>query len=252
MVSLQLNKVSLEFSVRVSGAMPLKEFLIRGMFRKKVNPLIRIPALVDLDLDLREGDRLGVLGHNGAGKSTLLKVLSGVYPITQGSRNVEGRISSLFDVAHGFEPEATGWENIRFRSYLQGETPRSIDAKMKEIGEFTELGQHLDMPLRLYSTGMIVRLGFAIATAVEPEILLVDEILQAGDLAFQKKAAKRIQSLFHGAGIVVYASHDMSAIQRHCNRVLWLDHGKMRMIGDPDEVVERYRSESPSLHSHVA
>ena len=177
MARIELDRVSLTFQVRKHGRITLKEFLVRQMFRRSVNPFMTVEALRNVSLSITAGERVGILGHNGAGKSTLLKLLAGIYPPTKGERSVEGRISSLFDIALGFEMDATGWENICFRGYLQGETPRSIRAKMQPIAEFTELGKFLDMPVRYYSAGMMVRLAFSIATAVEPEILLVDEVL---------------------------------------------------------------------------
>ena len=149
------------------------------MYRQTVNPLRVVPALHDVSFVLRPGDRLGIIGRNGAGKSTLLKLLAGIYPPTSGRRHVEGRISSLFEIALGFEMEASGWENIMYRGYLQGETPRHIRAKIQPIAEFSELGEFLNMPVRYYSAGMMVRLAFSIATAIEPEILIVDEVLSA-------------------------------------------------------------------------
>src|SRR5262249_49566117 len=150
-----------------------------------------------------EGERVGVLGHNGAGKSTLLKLLAGVYPPTRGRRVVEGQISSLFDIALGFEIEATGWDNIRYRGYLQGETPDSIGEKMQPIADFSELGEFLNVPVRYYSAGMMVRLAFSIATAIDPEVLLVDEVLGAGDLAFQAKARQRMKEMIERARLLV-------------------------------------------------
>src|SRR5207248_8000678 len=138
--------------------------------------ILEVRALHDVTLRAAQGDRVGIIGHNGAGKSTLLKVLAGIYPPTAGRRVVEGRISSLFDINLGFEAEATGWENIAYRSYLQGETPRTVRRKRDAIADFSELGNFLKMPVRYYSAGMMVRLAFSIATAIDPEILLIDEV----------------------------------------------------------------------------
>src|SRR5689334_18124842 len=182
MVEIDLDGVSLQFKVRRFKHLTLKEFLVRGLFSRAANPVIHVKALQDLTLHVGEGERLGIIGHNGAGKSTLLKLLAGIYPPTAGTRTVRGRISSLFDIALGFESEASGWENIRFRSFLQGETPSSVRRKIQAIAEFSELGEFLNMPVRYYSAGMLVRLAFSIATAIEPEVLLVDEVLSAGDL----------------------------------------------------------------------
>jgi ABC-type polysaccharide/polyol phosphate transport system ATPase subunit len=252
MTRIELDDVSVTFRVRRQRRLTLKEFLVRRMFRPSVNPLHEVAALQHINLRAREGDRLGVLGHNGAGKSTLLKLLAGIYPPTSGRRTVEGRISSLFDIALGFEMEATGWENIAYRGYLQGETPRSIRAKRAAIAEFSELGSFLDMPVRCYSAGMMVRLAFSIATAVDPEILLVDEVLSAGDLNFQLKARQRMRDMMGRARLIVLVSHDLEAFPKFCNRVIWLDHGRIRQEGTAAEVVEAYTQSVPNAPKQVA
>src|SRR5437764_393082 len=177
MARIDLDRVGLTFRVRKQeGRLSLKGYLVRGLFLRTPAATMDVQALQEASLSFRPGDRVGIIGHNGAGKSTLLKLLAGVYEPTRGKRHVEGRISSLFDLMLGFEPEATGWENIRYRGYLQGETPRSIGKKLDAIAEFTELGDFLNMPVRYYSAGMLVRLAFAIATSIEPEVLLIDEV----------------------------------------------------------------------------
>jgi ABC-type polysaccharide/polyol phosphate transport system ATPase subunit len=210
------------------------------MFRRSVNPYMEVRALQNINLTIREGDRLGIVGHNGAGKSTLLKLLAGIYPPTAGTRTVSGQISSLFDLQLGFEPEASGWENIAYRGYLQGETPRSLRAKLYEIAEFSELGEFLSSPVRHYSSGMLVRLAFAVATAIDPEILLLDEVLSAGDLAFQKKCRRRMKEMIDKAHLIVMVSHDLQSLARFCNRAIWLDHGAIRMAAPTGEVVAAY------------
>lgn len=237
---LELEDVSLVFSVRCQGRISLKEYVIRGLLGRGVRNRMEVKALEGINLRLCAGDRLGIIGRNGAGKSTLLKLLAGVYPPTSGQRRVYGRISSLFDVTLGFEPDATGWENIAFRSYLQGETPRTVRQRMAAIAEFSELGEFLNVPVRYYSTGMTVRLGFSIATAIEPDILIIDEVLAAGDLAFQSKARQRIHALISSANAVVLVSHDLATLQTLCNRALWIEHGKILADGPPKQVVEAY------------
>jgi lipopolysaccharide transport system ATP-binding protein len=240
MARIELDKVNLTFNVRKNTGLTLKEFVVRGLFRQSVNPRMQVHALKDLDLRIDEGQRVGIVGHNGAGKSTILKLLAGIYPATSGRRTVEGKISSLFDIALGFEPDASGWENIRYRSYLQGETPKTVRGKIAAIAEFSELGDFLDMPVRYYSAGMSVRLAFSIATAIEPEILLVDEVLSAGDVAFQDKARRRMVDMISKAKILVMVSHDLSSIARLCQRALWMDHGAVRADGPADEIVVAY------------
>ncbi len=242
MARIELDRVSLIFRVRKNSRITLKEFLLKQMFRKSVNPIIEVPALVDVSLTVSRGERLGILGHNGAGKSTLLKVLAGVYQPTSGRRVVEGRISSLFDIALGFEGEASGWENIKFRGYLQGESPRTVRNKIHDIAEFTELPRKfLDMPVRYYSAGMQVRLAFSIATAIEPEVLLVDEVLAAGDLNFQHKARARMRDMMSKAQLFVMVSHDLESLENLCDRLIWLDHGRVKRVGPSAEIVAAYR-----------
>ena len=241
MASITLENINLCFHVRRRGRVPLKEYLIRRLFRRSQNPIMEIRALQEVGLEIREGDRLGIIGHNGAGKSTLLKLIAGVYPPSSGRRIVDGRISSLFDFTLGFQQEMTGWENIALRGYLQQETPRSIRAKMNGIAEFSELGEFLDMPIRHYSAGMLIRLGFSISTAIEPEILLIDEVLGAGDIAFQTKARKRMRELMEEAQLIVFVSHDAASIASFCNRVVWMDHGRIRQIGTPQECIAAYQ-----------
>ena len=237
---IELNDVGLLFRVRKLGRISLKEYLVQGWFRHAKKNSFEVQALEHIDLTVNEGERLGIVGHNGAGKSTLLKLLAGIYPPTSGERHVRGQISSLFDIALGFEHEASGWENIKYRGYLQGETQKSIQAKMQAIADFSELGEFLDMPVRYYSAGMMVRLAFSIATAIEPEILIVDEVLAAGDIGFQSKARERMRALMSSARAAVLVSHDLPSLKLICDRVLWLDHGRMRMLGPTEQVISAY------------
>ncbi len=240
MARIDLDDVHLTFKIREQYQITLKEYLLRRMYRKEANPIAEINALQGVSFQLKDGDRLGVIGANGSGKSTLLRVLAGVYSPNSGHRTVEGKVSSLFELSLGFEMEATGWKNIQYRGYLQGETPKSIRSKLREIADFSELGRFLELPVRYYSAGMMVRLAFSIATAIEPEILLIDEVLSAGDLAFQKKAEKRMRGLMSTAKIIVVVSHDLSNLPKLCDRVLWLDQGRVKMLGPVDEVIDAY------------
>lgn len=241
---IELSDVGLKFRVRCHGRISLKEYLLRGFFWPSKKTAFEVQALQGISLTVEHGERVGIIGANGAGKSTLLKLLAGIYPPTSGRRRVTGRISSLFDISLGFEHEANGWDNIRFRSYLQGETPRTVEERMKAIAEFSELGEFLDMPVRYYSSGMMVRLAFSVATAIEPEILIIDEVLSAGDLSFQNKARERMQALISTAQAVIVVSHDLNSLRDLCTRVIWLDHGKIRMIGPTAEVIAAYQSDS--------
>jgi ABC-type polysaccharide/polyol phosphate transport system ATPase subunit len=247
MAYIDLDRVSLTFHVRKCGRVSLKEFLVRQMYRQSVNPIMEVRALREVTLHIGEGERVGIIGHNGAGKSTILKLLAGVYPPTNGTRQVDGQISSLFDIALGFETDASGWENIMYRGYLQGETPGTIKDKIQGIADFSELGEFLNMPVRYYSAGMLVRLAFSIATAIEPEILLVDEVLSVGDMAFQNKARQRMREMMAKARLIVMVSHDLVNLAQFCTRGIWLDHGSLRLDGAMNSVVAAYtESVSPA------
>ncbi|HEX3659040.1 MAG TPA: ABC transporter ATP-binding protein [Pirellulales bacterium] len=244
MAFIELENVGLTFRVRQQGRFSIKEFLVASHKRKKRPGAMRVRALEGVDLRIREGERVGIIGHNGAGKSTLLKVLAGIYMPSEGRRTVEGNISSLFDLSLGFEPHATGRENIVYRGYLQGETPRSLAPKLEPIAEFSELGDHLDMPVRYYSSGMLVRLAFSIATAIEPEILIIDEVLAAGDLAFQSKARERMREMITKARLVVVVSHDLASLTELCDWLIWMDHGNVRATGPCEEIIAQYTQQS--------
>jgi ABC-type polysaccharide/polyol phosphate transport system ATPase subunit len=239
---IDLRDVHLRFRVRAATRPSFKEYLVRGLFRPSANPPMDVHALRGVTVHVGEGERLGIIGHNGAGKSTLLKVIAGVYPPTSGSRRVVGRICSLFDLMVGFEMEASGWDNIRFRSYLQGETPRTIRSKIDAIAEFSELGRFLDVPLKYFSAGMLVRLAFSIASAAEPEVLLIDEALAAGDASFRVKAKQRIAELKRAARLMVLVSHDLNALPDLCSAVAWMERGEVKMLGPCDEVIAVYRA----------
>lgn len=253
MARIELDRVSLTFRVRQQQTrMTLKEYLVRGLFLGRGESLMEVRALEEVSLRIEPGERVGIIGHNGAGKSTMLKLLAGIYEPTRGQRAVEGTVSSLFDLMLGFEPEASGWENIRYRGYLQGETPRTIAPKLEAIAAFAELGDFLNMPVRYYSSGMLVRLAFAIATAIEPEILLVDEVLSVGDLAFQEKARQRMRDMMDRAELIVCVSHDLDSLGQVCERGIWMDHGRLRLDGPIDEVIAAYVQEVSGLAGPVA
>ena len=240
MAKIELDDVSLTFTIRKQRSVTIKEYLLKRLFLESVNPRMHIHALNGINLSVRDGDRVGVIGHNGAGKSTLLKMLAGIYPPTRGKRTVEGKICSLFDITLGFEPDATGRENIMYRAYLQGETPRTLKPKQKQIEDFSELGDFLDTPVRYYSAGMAVRLAFSIATAIEPEVLLIDEVLSVGDLAFQNKAGQRMKDMMATASLMVMVSHDLGSIEKLCTRAIWLEHGRIIASGPAKEISAMY------------
>ena len=240
MPSIRLDHVTVRYDLDYSGWNTLKDFVLHRLREGGKRPLRHIDALRDVTLEVSEGERLGVLGRNGAGKSTLLRTMAGIYPPLSGVVTTVGRVRALFDLSLGFEPDATGRENIFFRGLLLGEKPEAIRKKMAEIAEFTEIGDFLDVPVKCYSSGMLVRLAFAISSAIEGDILLLDEVVAAGDLHFQEKAKKRLLEMIDRSRLLVLVSHDLGAIREICNRAVWLDGGKVRMDGLPADVVAAY------------
>ena len=238
---IRLENVSLTFRGQ-SGAQSLRQTLAGLIQRKKVLLPGSVKALRDLNIEVVHGERLGVIGLNGAGKTTLLKVMCGIYPPSSGRVTVQGDIACLFEIATGFEMEATGWENITTRGLLIGLTPREIRSRTQEIAEFTELGDALDRPVKTYSAGMFLRLAFAVSTAMQPDVLLLDEVVAAGDQRFQEKATRRLEEMVAHASILVLVSHSMDTILANCTRVIWLEAGQVRMDGPAEEVVAAYQA----------
>lgn len=233
----------------VSVTFPLMSFRDRSLRSRVVNTLTMrrkassphiIPALSDINLDIRPGDRLAIIGPNGAGKTTLLRVLAGIYHPTAGTADVTGRCLSLFDLSAGFDDEATGYENIMRRGLVVGARRAEIEARRAEIAEFTELGDRLDLPLRTYSSGMMLRLIFAVATAVEGEIVLLDEWIGVGDQQFRQKARQRLDDIVARAGILVLASHDLELIRSTCNRAILMERGTIVAAGGTEDILGQY------------
>jgi ABC-type polysaccharide/polyol phosphate transport system ATPase subunit len=253
MALIEFENVDLIYPVRENRGITLRDLILKGLFRRQGRPRWKeVHALKDITFLVHDGERIGIIGHNGAGKSTLLRAIGGIYPIRSGIRRVTGELCSLFDIAIGFEPAATGWDNIRFRGYLQGETPKTLGRKIHEIAAFTELGDFLNLPLHCYSAGMIMRLAFAIATSGNPEILLVDEVFAVGDLHFQHKAEQRIKEFMGRARAVVMVGHALDFLQAFCTRVLWLEQGRLRADGAPAAIIAQYRSEMESKTTTAA
>lgn len=203
--------------------------------------LHQLSALKNVSLSLTSGDVLGLIGRNGSGKSTLLKTMGGIYHPTAGSIVVEGHVSPMYNIGLGMRPESTGRRNIVLRGLVLGKSMREIKAKMDEIIEFSELGDHIDLPIRIYSQGMTMRLAFSIATAFSPEILLLDEWIGAGDAAFRQKASERMKNLVQNASITVLASHNLQLLQQNCTKILWLQNGEVHMLGKTEDIIPKYR-----------
>lgn len=244
MTEIRLNDVSVEFPIYNSSSRSLKNRVLSvatgGKIERRTDGLVIIRGLDNISLALHEGERVGLVGHNGSGKTTLLRVLSGIYTPTQGSAVVNGDCVSLINISLGIDPDATGRENIRLRSAIMGMNPKKMADKFEEIAEFSGLGDFLDMPFRTYSSGMQLRLAFATSTAVRPEILIMDEWLSTGDENFKERANQRMQELVDSTKILVLASHSPELLRKNCNRIIWLEHGRIKMDGKPDEVLSSY------------
>lgn len=246
MAYISLKDATVEFPLYTGGSRSLKKQLLRVGARRKTistrDDRVIVRALDNVTLDLVSGDRVGLVGHNGAGKTTILRVLAGIYEPVQGSFMIEGRVCSLLNVGLGLDPDVSGYENIILQGMYLGYRPSEMREKIDEIAAFTELESFLSMPVRTYSSGMALRLAFAVATAVRPEILLMDEWVLAGDGRFMEKARRRIEEFTETADILVLASHSMEILRQWCDRILWLDGGKIRMDGPTEEVLAQYEA----------
>lgn len=220
---------------RVSG---IKEFAIRWLQRRLAYE--EFWAVRDVSFDVRNGEVFGIIGRNGAGKSTMLKVMARVLQPTQGRVVMRGRLAPLLELGGGFHPELNGRENVYLNMALLGYSHAQTDHLFDSIVEFSEIGDFIDAPLRTYSTGMVARLGFSVATCVRPDILLVDEVLSVGDNRFQEKCLERMQSFRDLGTTIVIVSHSMHTVSHFCSRALWLDHGEVQAMGDVDKVIEQY------------
>jgi lipopolysaccharide transport system ATP-binding protein len=244
MPKITLTNANVDFPVFDASARSLKKHVFRTMVGTKIaqraDGHVIVRGLDSITLTLQDGARLGLIGHNGAGKTTLLRVLNGIFVPTRGKAIIEGKCTSLINISLGIDPEATGRENIGLRGTLIGMTAREIDEQTDKIVEFTGLGEFIDMPLRTYSTGMQLRLAFAISTSVVPEILIMDEWLATGDAEFKQRANERMKAVVDSSNILVLASHSEDLIRKNCNRVIWLEKGRIKMDGAPDEVLSAY------------
>ncbi len=244
MAHIKFTNVTVDFPIYNAHGRSLKKQLIRaatgGRLAAGADGRVVVRALEDLSFELSDGDRVGLIGHNGAGKSTLLRVFSRVYAPSGGHAEISGDIGSLIDISLGSDPEATGRENIRLRAGLLGMTGAEIDREMERIILFSDLGDFIDMPIRTYSTGMQLRLAFAVSTTIRPQILLMDEWLSVGDERFKEKAEERMRELVYSTNILVVATHSKELLLETCNKAIWLEHGRIREMGAAEEVSSHY------------
>jgi ABC-type polysaccharide/polyol phosphate transport system ATPase subunit len=245
MASITLTNASVEFPIYNARSRSLRSSLlgsVGGRIEPDSHDIVTVKALRGVTLSLKPGDRLALIGHNGAGKSTLLRVFSGAYEPCTGMAVTCGRVSSLLDITMGMDPELTGAENIVVRGVFVGMSIREAKRRIPEIADFSGLGGYLDLPMRTYSSGMMVRLAFAVSTARHPDILLLDELISVGDAAFAVKSRQRIEEMMDNASILVCASHDPAVLRQYCNRAILLQEGSVVAEGDVSELLERYMS----------
>jgi homopolymeric O-antigen transport system ATP-binding protein len=246
MTAIEITNIEVQFPIYDARARSFRHRLLgigAGRIGATETHHVVVHALRDITLSLNHGDRLGLVGRNGAGKSTLLRVMSGIYEPSVGSVHVEGRLAALTDITMGMDMEGTGYENILIRGFMLGLTRRQSLERVGEVETFTELGDHLNLPLRTYSQGMLLRLAFAISTSIQPEILILDEMIGAGDKRFAEKASERLSRLTDAASILVVASHAPETLRRLCNKAALLREGRLIEIGPVEQILSRYEAE---------
>jgi ABC-2 type transport system ATP-binding protein len=235
---IEVKNLNVTYRVLMNKSSSLKE-LFRDAIKGKAR-VVNYVALQDISFTVEKGEVVAILGRNGAGKSTLLKVLAGVLPPTKGSSKVDGKIAPMIELGAGFHPEMTGAENVLFYSALMGRDVKRVKERTSAIGEWAGVSDHMDFPLRTFSSGMVARLAFSTATDEHSEVLLVDEVLSVGDSDFQAKSRARMESLIFSGAAVVLVSHDLNAVRMLATRAIWLENGHVKMIGNPAEVVAAY------------
>lgn len=235
-----LKNVSMKFNLGVEKDNSLKMIFINLFTPRKKKKKDYFWALKDIDFRINKGDVVGIIGANGAGKSTLLKVVSGVYKPTTGTVEVNGKISPMIELGAGFDPELTARENIYLNGAILGYSKEFLEQKFDDIVEFSELKDFLDVPIKNFSSGMVAKLAFSISTIVDPEVLIVDEILSVGDIKFQEKSKNKMMSMIEGGTTVLYVSHSIKSIEELCSKVIWLDHGQIVKMGDATKICREY------------
>lgn len=237
---IKLENISMRFNLGIEKNFSIKEAFISVFDKSRRQKKTEFWALSDVSFDVKKGEVIGLIGSNGAGKSTLLKVVSGVMKPTKGKVTVNGQISPMIELGAGFDPELTARENIYLNGSILGYSKEFIDEKFEEIVEFSELRNFLDAPVKNFSSGMVAKLAFSIATVVDPEILIVDEILSVGDIKFQEKSKNKMMQMIKGGTTVLYVSHSLESIEELCDRVVWLEHGKVIKVGNTKEICKEY------------
>lgn len=235
---IKADNISVRFRLTDDKILSLKEFAMRKL-TKKLN-YKEFYALSDVSFNINKGEVVGIIGKNGSGKSTLLKVIAGILKPYKGSISCKGVIAPMLELGSGFDPDLTGRENVFLNGAILGFNKQFLQSKFDEILEFSELGEFIDVPIRNYSSGMMMRLAFSVATLVNPDILIVDEILAVGDAAFQEKCQKRMSEMMSGGTTVLIVSHSIAQIRELCSRVIWLEQGRVKMIGETEEICEKY------------
>lgn len=238
---IEINNITMDFKVQKEQIQSLKEYLV-NLFKGKVT-YESFRALNNVDINIKKGEVVGIVGRNGAGKSTLLKAIAGVLTPTKGKVNINGVIAPMLELGAGFDQDLTARENIYLNGAILGYSKEFLESKYDQIVEFSELAEFIDQPVRTFSSGMMMRLAFSIATIVEPEILIVDEILSVGDAHFKAKSENRMRELMAGGTTVLMVSHALPQIRDLCNRVIWLEKGKVKMDGDTQTICDEYEKE---------
>ncbi len=239
---IQATNVTMKFDLNRGKVTTLKEKLFAKV-DEELTKKEMFEALKDVNLHVEKGEIFGIIGNNGAGKSTLLKILAGIMKPTSGEVRVQGTIAPMIELGTGFDFELSALENIYLSGAVLGYNKKFIDSKVCEIFDFSELWEFKDVPVKYFSSGMVARLAFAVSTIVTPDVLIIDEILSVGDLAFQKKSYKRMMELMNGGTTVVYVSHDIKSVKEMCQRVAWLEKGKIKRVGNAKEICEAFTSE---------